>query len=298
MLYKKRVIAIKHETTPGTAIALSAGDAAFNAYDITIVPNITVEEHIKPGGFDRNAGVAGARQGTCTFKTMLAATDGAVPTWASVCLPACGWKNTSGFFEPVAEAPGTNVKTVTIGVYSDGKLFSIYGAMGTFRIVFPNGRPCYIEWTFTGKWAAVTDTALLSPTYPTASVLRYATATTTFNSVALCVESLTLDAVNTVVMRECATDATGFHTALVTDRYSKLTANPESALVATRNPHGQLVAGTEAEFTLSMPTGTENLVFLAAKAQVLSVGDGDRNGIMVDDLEFGLNTSFLIEFGV
>ena len=297
MLRKKRLIAIKHETTPGTAIALANGDAAFNAYDITITPNINVEEHVKPGGFDRNGGNPGARQGTCTFKTMLAATDSAVPTWASVCLPACGWKNTTGLFEPVAEAPGTNAKTVTIGVYSDGKLFSIYGAMGTFRIVCPNGRPCYIEWTFTGKWAAVTDTALLTPTYPTDTVLRYATATTTFNSVALCVESLTLDAGNTVVMRECATDATGFHTALVTDRYSKLTANPESALVASRNPHGQLVAGTEAAFSLSMPYGTDSLVFAATKAQVLSVGDGNRNGIMVDDLEFGLNTSFSLEFG-
>lgn len=296
MLYKKRLIAIKHETTAGTAIALSGTDAQFNAYDITIVPNINVEEHVKQSGFDRNAGVPGARQGTCTFKTMLAATDGAVPKWAEVCLPACGWKNTSGLFEPVAESPGSNVKTVTIGVYADGKLFSIYGAMGTFRIVCPNGRPCYVEWTFTGKWAAVTDTALLTPTYPTDTVMRYATATTTFNSVALCVESLTLDAGNTVVMRECATDATGFHTALVTDRFSKLTANPESALVASRNPHGQLVAGTEAAFSLSMSYGTDALAIGATKAQVLSVGDGNRNGIMVDDLEFGLNTSFTMEF--
>jgi hypothetical protein len=297
MLYKKRLIAIKHETTPGTAIALANGDASFNAYDISITPNITVEEHMKQNGFDRNAGVAGARMGTVTFKTHIAATDGAVPTWASVCLPACGWKNSSGLFEPIAEDPGTNAKTVTIGVYAAGKLLSIYGAMGTFRMVFPNGRTAYTEWTFTGKWAAVTDTALLTPTYPTDASIRYATATTTFNSVALCVESLTLDAGNTVVMRECATDATGFHTALVTDRYSKLTANPESALVASRNPHGQLVAGTEAAFALSMSYGTDSLVYSALNAQVLSVGDGDRNGIMIDDIEFGLNTSFSIEFG-
>jgi hypothetical protein len=296
MLYKKRLIAIKHETTPGTAIALANGDAAFNAYDITITPNITVEEHMKQGGFDRNAGVPGARMGTVTFKTHIAATEGAVPTWASVCLPACGWQNTAGAFAPIAEDPGTNAKTVTIGVYSAGKLFSIYGAMGTFRMVFPNGRTAYTEWTFTGKWAAVTDTALLTPTYPTTPSFRYATAVTTYNSVALCVESLTLDAGNTVVMRECATDVTGFHTALVTDRYSKLTANPESALVASRNPHGQLVAGTEAAFALSIPYGAVAFTIDAAKAQVLSVGDGDRNGIMIDDIEFGLNTSFNLEF--
>jgi len=297
MLYKKRLIAIKHETTPGTAIALANGDASFNAYDITITPNITVEEHMKQNGFDRNGGVPGARQGTCTFKTHIAATDAAVPTWASVCLPACGWKNTTGLFEPIAEDPGSNSKTVTIGVYAAGKLFSIYGAMGTFRMVFPNGRPAYTEWTFTGKWAAVTDTALLSPTYPTDASIRYAAATTTFNSVALCVESLTIDAGNTVVMRECATDATGFYTALVSDRFSKLSANPESALVASRNPHGQLVSGTEAAFVLSVAYGTESLVYSALEAQVLSVGDGNRNGIMVDDLEFGLNTSFSMEFG-
>jgi hypothetical protein len=77
---------------------------------------------------------------------------------------------------------------------------------------------------------------------------------------------------------------------MVTDRYPKITANPESVAIATRDPHAQLLAGTEALFELSVPTpGGGSVDFQAPKAQVLNTQDEDRNGLMVDALEFGCN---------
>jgi hypothetical protein len=198
--------------------------------------------------------------------------------------------NTAGTFFPLSEAPGTNVKTLTIGCYADGKLFSVAGAAGTFNAVFPSGRMAYIDWTFTGKWQPVTNTALIAPTYPTTAPFRYATAGTTFNSVALCLEQVTFDAGNSVILRECAADATGYGSAMVTDRYPKITANPESVAIATRDPHAQLLAGTEAAFELTLLTpGGGSVIVAAPKAQVLNTQDEDRNGLMVDALEFGCN---------
>jgi hypothetical protein len=290
LLMKKRVLAAKIETTIGTAIALGNADGAENVFNAKLVPNVTVEERPGQGGFGRLGGVPGARTGTATFRTYIYYDGTTVPFWATTFLPACGWVATGGVYTPRSEAPGSNVKTLTIGCYADGKLYSIAGAMGTFQAVFPNGRPAYIDWTFTGKWQAVTNTALITPTYPTTLPMRYASATTTFNSVALCLEQVTLDAGNTVTPRECTADATGYHSYIVTDRYPKITANPEAVAIATRDPHAQLLAGTEAAFALSIPTtGGGYVGFDAPKAQLLSVGDEDRSGLMVDALEFGCN---------
>jgi hypothetical protein len=290
LLRKKRVMAAEIEVTPGTATTLAAADGAENFFDGVIQPSITVEPRQGQGGFGKLAGVPGARMGTATFRTMIYYDGINLPFWAAVLLPACGWVEISDVFTPRTEAPGANVKTITIGCYADGKLFSIAGAMGTFQAVFPNGRPAYIDWTFTGKWQPVTNTALITPTYPTTLPLRYSTATTTFNSVALCLEQVTFDAGNTVIMRECTADETGYGAALVTDRYPKITANPESVAIATRDPHAQLLAGTESSFSLLIPVAvTGALQFVASKAQVLSTQDEDRNGLMIDAMEFGCN---------
>ncbi|MCL5460078.1 hypothetical protein M3M33_15685, partial [Loigolactobacillus coryniformis] len=82
---------------------------------------------------------------------------------------------------------------------------SIRGAAGTGKLVCPAGEDAYIEFEFTGIWVPPTDVTLVTPTYPTSLPLRYAASTTTWNSVALCTQNLTLDFGNTVIMRECAT---------------------------------------------------------------------------------------------
>ncbi|OYX27130.1 MAG: arginase [Rhodobacterales bacterium 32-66-7] len=71
---------------------------------------------------------------------------------------------------------------------------AVHSLAGTFRLVCDSGKQCVIEWDFTGVWQAPTDVALISPTYPTALPIRYASATTTYNSVALCVQNFTFDA--------------------------------------------------------------------------------------------------------
>lgn len=286
LLKKIRTLAAKVETTIGTAESLSGTDGVFNAFDLMIQPNVPMGEREASGSFNRLSSVPGPRTGTATFKTNVEFNGTDIPQWATTLLPGCGWVNSTGTFTPRSEAPGSNVKTLTIGGYINGVFKSIAGATGTFKFVFPSGRTAYIEWTFTGVWQAVTDTAIISPTYPTDSPLRAGSMTTTFDSVAFCFENLSIDAGNQVVMRECSTSASGYISSMIVDRVPKIMANPESVLVATQDRYGKLLAGTEASLSIAIGSA---ITFTAPKAQVVNIQEGDRNKFVIDDIEWQCN---------
>jgi len=293
LLALKRVFAAKVEGTIGTAETLTGAEGAFNAYGTIIKPTVPVEPREHQGGFNKRAGVKGAQMGVATFKTDLA-WDGTatLPTWASVLLPACGFVNNSGTFTPRTEAPGSNVKTVTIGCFMDGSIVeTICGAMGDFRIVMPAGQVGFIEWTFTGVYKSVASGSLITPTYPTAPLIRYANSATTFNSVGLQNENFTFAAGNSVVMLEGQT-VEGYTHAVVSDRNPRYTSNPLSVLLATQNRYTAWLDSTEAvlSVTLAGPS-TSTIVISSPKAQILNKQPGERNKIVIDELEFAANAN-------
>lgn len=227
--------------------------------------------------------------GTATFRTDIAI-GASMPSWASVLLPGCGWVESATVFTPRSEAPGSNVKTLTIGVYEDGKFKSLAGAVGTGQMVFPTGRMAYIDWTFTGVWQDVTDTSIIAPTYPTDLPLRAANGTVTYASVAQKVESLTIDFGNEVVMREDPAKEAGYVSALVTNRQPVITANPEAQLVATEDTYGDWTSQSEGAFayTLSGPSSS-SIAISAPKAQIFNAQEGDRNRLQTNDITWNCN---------
>lgn len=287
LLRRRAVFAAKVETTIGTAESLTGAEGAFNARDFTIQPNVPITRREGQGGFNYLPGIAEGMQGTCTV-TMDMAYDGTtVPTWASVLLPACGWVQTTGVFSPLSEGPGTNVKTITIGHYKDGKRALLSGAMGTFKIMAPTGKMASIEFTFTGKYSTnETDTALIAPTYPTTLPLRVAAGALTWNSVALCTSNVEVDAGNSVIMRECmnATDRSGFVSAIVTNRQPVITADPESELVATQDRDALWLTSSPQAFSMQIGVAGTSITVAAPKAQLENKQQGNRNDMMTDDL--------------
>lgn len=290
LLRRRAVFAAKIETTVGTAEALTNTEGAFNALEFSIQPSVAVTRREGQGGFNYLPGIPEGMQGTCTVK-MECAFDGMnIPSWASVLLPACGWVETTQVFSPVTQGPGGagGVKTITIGHYKDGKRALLSGAMGTFKIVCETGKVAYFEFTFTGKYSSnETDTALIAPTYPTTLPLRFATGALTWNSVALCTSRVEVDAGNVVVMRECvnASDRSGYVSAIVTDRAPVITADPESVLVATQDRDAAWLTSTAYAFSMQIGTTGAGVITVAApKAQLENKQQGERNGIMTDDL--------------
>lgn len=292
LLKRKRVIAAKIETTVGTAIAVTGADASFNAWDIMCQPEIDVISREGQGGFGMLSSIVGGYKGKMSFKTDCG-WDGTAtePSWADTFLPACGLVKSGGNqFYPTTEAPGSNVKTLTMYCYMDGTIKGICGAVGNGKMVCPTGKPAYMEWDFQGIWIPPTDGAILAPTYPTALPLRYASSTTTYNSVALCLENLTLDFGNEIMMRECASTVGGYHSAIITNRNPKVTGNPEAKLVATRDSYGNFLASTEAALTWGLDGLTNSFITIAApKAQIVKIQEGDRSKLVTDEIEWQLN---------
>ena len=289
MLRRRSVFAAKIEGTVGTAESLTTAEGVFNAMDFSIQPNVPVTRREGQGGFNYLPGIPEGMQGTCTVKIECSTSGSGVPNWADVLLPACGWVEDTQVFSPITAGPGTSgVKTITIGHYKDGKRSLLSGAMGTFTITCPTGQMAYITFTFTGKYSSnETDTAIIAPTYPTALPLRFAAGAFTFNSVALCTSSATVDAGNSVIMRECvnASDRSGYVSALVTNRAPVITADPESALVATQDRDAIWLTSLPYALSLTLNGVSDSTVVIAApKAQFENKQQGNRNDMLTDDL--------------
>lgn len=294
LLKKKHVLAAKIETTSGTAESLTASEAAFNVFDLSMQPNIAFTERQGNGSFSQMPAVRELMGGTCSFKTEVYGSGaGGVPGWASTFLPACGWVNSTGTFSPKSELPGTNVKTLTIGTYIDGVRHLMRGCSGTFTMNFETGKLASINWTFTGVWVSSSDVAILAPTYPTALPIRVANATFTIGSWSPCFQNLTIDAGNEVFLRECATntDGSGYATAVITGRKVTGSINPEAELLATRPNYDDWIASTERAFSLAIQNATDKITVAMPKWQITNLQDGDRNGVVTHEINFQANKS-------
>lgn len=299
LLRKRRQIAAKVETTVGTAEALTASEAAFNVFDPDVNPQIDFETREGQGVFSSLPGVPGAEGGQAKFMCEIygrGSSGGAVPSWASVFLPACGMvDNGSGVFSFFSRPPGTaGVKTVTIGQYIDGFKKLLRGAMGTFDIVLTSGKRAMIEFTFTGVWSAPTDVALLAPTYPTIAPLRFVDAGLLIGGSGGWepkVSTMRISAGNVVVLREDASDPSGYISAIITDRKPVGTMDPEASLVATQDSYGKWLDRTERAMALTLGSGTNRVDLAAPKLQFTNLQDGERNNIQIDTVTFQLNRS-------
>lgn len=307
LLKRKRLLAAAAETTPGTAVALSASNALFNAYDLMFAPSIPVEERLGSGGdFGYLSSVPGERSATITFKTDMAwdGVEANLQQWATVLLPACGFVFASPSFTPVPSAPGVGgVKSLTMAVYQDGKINKISGAVGTFKINLPTGRMANIEWTFTGVYEAQADGAMITPAHPTDPPLRFASGSVTYNAIELPVENVSIDIGNVITLLHDPTTAAGYSHGIITNRKPIVTANPEACLVATQDRYGALVAGTSQALSIQLSApGGANITIGAEEAQITNISEADRENVVTDELEFTclrgstLNSELSLEF--
>ena len=291
LLLKKAVLGGKIESTIGAAETLAASDCTINAYNVVINPETEVEQREGQGGFGKLASIPGARRGRATFSVDLAYDGSTVPAWASTYLPACGLVLSTATYRPRTEVPGANVKTATIAAFIDGVRRQVYGAVGNARFILPTGRMGRIEFDFQGVYSDESDVAIPSSiNYVNTLPLRVSGGATSWASSSICLESATIDLGNVITARECSTSAAGIDSFVITDRNIRVTGNPESKLIATQNRYGQFRDATEGilSFTIAGPT-TSTVVFSIPKAQIVAKPMGDRNGIMIDQIEWQAN---------
>lgn len=284
LIFRKQVLGIDTETTAGTAETLDGTDAVYNAYNIDVTLEQELQEREAEGG-EYSASATAGQSATITFSTDLRYNGTDVPVWATKLLPACGWVNSSGTFTPRLDGPGTDVKTATLTLWNDGRKETIYGAMGNFEIVFPSRRVAFINWTFRGIYAGESAEAIPTPTGTSVAALRASSMTTTFNSVAMCFEQLTINAGNDIQLIECATTAAWAY-ALAGKRQPTIQGNPETVLPATQNRISQWSTGTEAALSIAISNA---ITFTAPRAQITAIKRGERTNLTIDDITWAAN---------
>jgi len=304
LLMKKRVLAIKKEAALGTGIATTNTEGYLPAFDIRYTPNLQMIDRASPGSASMFASVVGSRSGSVSFKTYLycGGSTSTAPSWAELLFPACGYTQTGEAFSPATVAPAVSVTaptTVTVSSYEDGLQKTISGAMGTWKMTFTSGELIVIDWTFTGIYEGVAAAApvvantLLTPTYDTTIPLRFAASVFTIGVAGgpTCVNNLTIDAGNDVLVRPCATSSTGFIHSIIPTRKVTGTINPESALLGTEDVHALWLAGTEEAFSCKVADATDRCTITMPKFQRTNIQPGERNGIQTDEITFQANKS-------
>lgn len=280
---KRSATAWKVEATAGTAEALLAADGAFNAYNVSIAPDVQFSEREGNASLSELIAVPGGRGARFSLEVDLY--DSAA--WAAIFMPAAGFVGAAAVYTP--QSSGAAWKTLTGGWYIDGKRYLIKGAM-VERMVFPfiAGQASRVTISGRGVWVTPDDTAIIAPTYPLTSPPRFASATLTIGAYTPKISRLEISINNTLALLEDATVAEGFYRALITGRQVRGTIDPEDALVATYDPHALAIAQTEAALAVSYST---TLAVSVPKLQWRMPQPGDRQGVAVHTAEFQANRS-------
>jgi hypothetical protein len=287
---RQRVTAAKIEATAGTAESLSASDAAMNIYNAVILSPIERVQLENQGGMGMKASRGISRKGIATFRTY-AEWDGTStePMWADTFFPACGYVKSGGTYTPRTAFAGSDVKTLTIGVYNGGKRRIIYGAMGNWVATLVTPELVYFDWTFEGIFAGEDTTAMLEPTYPTPKSLK-GIGLAEWNDIDFCPKTITINANNELYLLECPNSPYGYKHTIISNRRPAVTADPESVQIATQDRWAHMLDDTEyaLEIDINGP-GNSTISFDAPKAQLINLGEGERQGIVTDDTEWQCN---------
>jgi hypothetical protein len=305
LIRKRTVLGLKTEATPGVKQTLAAADGATVFQDFTLEPDITLTELPAVQGAGTRKSQPGARKGKAAFKIPVRFDGLAVPPWADTLFPACGLVKTGTVFSPKTQTPdtgGATTKTLTIGKWMDGKLAVLYGAMGTVKLAYETGEIAMLEFEFQGVYDGEIDQAVPAPTYLALPELRCAGGPVTFDSQVLCLKSWSFDLANKLYVKECPSTVQAYDFCVVADRAPKVTADPESVLVATKASMNQFLNGTEGILRYVLPapgyvpgTGAKSIEFLANNAQYSDNKEGDREGVSIDSRTWMCNNGLTLD---
>lgn len=300
ILVERGQLAVEVEITKGTPVAPDAADAGIEIQNIRLEPTIEVAERnsVEPS-FARRPFVPASRMWTITFEVPMkgSGTAGSIGEFSRL-LQGCGLTETINVAVDVRYSPesanATN-QTLTMDFLLDGVLWRLSGAMGNAIFAFAQNDDPIIRFEFKGLYNAATDTALLSGvSYGTVSPPNPVGATCTWDTETLRLTSLEIDLGNEVVMRPDICAATGFLHALIIDRAMRVTADPETELVATVDWVNEIINARSGSMVFALGGTAGNIhTFTLPNAQIVEAPFADRDGILVNSAVFAAlaNTS-------
>lgn len=282
LLWQKRLIKVALETIKGTEVA---GTQDVLTEDLAINPTAPFIERPASGLYLGHAarGVIGERSGVCSFKTELKTNGaGGMEAGLAILLQACGFKKTLEVYQ--VHSTHSDDKTISIDAYEDGKLKTLYGASGKVTFDGEDGKPMYCNFEFSGVWKTPVDTALPTFAPSTALPLLMQGCTFTLGAEAIKINKYALDMGNVIVPRRDVAATGGIAYFMKSNFLPMLSLDPEADLVAGYDYYGKWLAGTEAAVSVVLTDTTDKVTFSTPKVQTRELTEGDRDGIMIYDL--------------
>jgi len=208
---RRKVLAGKIEAVEGVAEALLAADGGIIALDVKWTPDIKMlQRNAALPSLSKMKQIPGLSLAHVSFKAELMGCAAAFA--AGVLPPVDPYLRCCGFAATLVVTPGvetvtykpasTGVPSMTIGVYTDGILKKLTGARGAVKFSTEVGGQIFAEFDFMGAYNAVTDVAILAPTFPTLIPPRSTGATFTIGGYTPVLRSLSIDMGNTLAPRK------------------------------------------------------------------------------------------------
>lgn len=218
----------------------------------------------------------------------------------SALLQACGFSETASVGSSVMYAPAsTGIKSVALYCYDiadtgNCRLHKMLGARGTVSFKCDAGTIGTASFKLQALYAAMTDvSAPGAPTFETTKPPVVQGCTFSLNSVStLVAQSVSLDMANEVTPQDDIASAGAIKAFIITGRKPAGQFNPEAVLAATHDFNGDWAAATQRAMVLTIGSAVGNkITFSAPKVTPNSLADGDKNGILTNEVPFRMGQS-------
>ncbi len=292
ILAKRTIAAAAIETTEGIRQSLSNVDC-FRVSNLQFNP--TVEMNPRPifrQSLSKVPDLPGLRSATVSFDVELAghSAAGTPPEWGKL-MKGCGFAEAAGTGSVTYTLSSSSVdlKSLTLGVYTDGVITTVWGARGSVQIMLEAGKPGILRFNFTGADFAVEDGNLPAPSLDTSLPAAFREAVFTMDGQSLKIGMLTLSLNNSLELRKDVARAGGHLSAMIGGRSGSGEFDPEMELVAGHDFYGKWKNGELSALAAQWGTGTQKIALAAPKCQYSGIRWQNRGALRGLSVTFGLN---------
>lgn len=292
MLIKKSVLLAKIESTydtdptpGGTTDSLLVMDA-----DIKEIRE-PYERDVQWKFLDRLPAIEKESYVEVTFKMdVIASGSLALAPRTGALLKACGLAETiqSGVSVTYTVSSSSH-GSVTLYLYKDGRLHTITGARGTFKLNFTAGQPLIAEFTFRGRYAAPTVASLpATVTYETTSTLPPVCKSSNFaynSKTTLITNTVDFDSGIELVKRPSLNDANAVKGFEIVGFKPTCTIDPEAQVETSYAFRTDMMSTQRALAVSAIRAAGNNVTLNIPKFNITKVEYDNREGILVEKIE-------------
>lgn len=279
------------EAAEGSKETLVVGDA-IQVSNIKFSPGIEMyERNILRGSLSRHPSVSGKRQARLTFDCELKGSGaaGTAPDYGRLLL-GCGYSETVVGGASVTYKPATNSLTnsMSLAVYMDGVIKTMWGARGNVKLSMNTGKPGILSFEFLGADFDVVTGALLAPSYSTIVPPAFLNASLLLDTYAAVIAKVDIDTGNVLGLRESLNALSGNLSCLITGRNPKGSMDPELVIIATYDFYLKWkTPGTLGSLSLAATGSAGNICTVSCpKVRYAAIDPGERNGIRTLGIDF------------